>query len=58
MQREPGGQAHADGSIKSVWGYKRPCYKVGRPTKASPNQLQRQLQQDEAGWRSLWFLML
>jgi putative transposase len=34
--------------IKSVRGYKRPRYKVGRPSQVSPNQLQRQFQQDEA----------
>ena len=30
--------------IKSVRGYKRPRYKVGRPSQVSPNQLQRQFQ--------------
>jgi putative transposase len=34
--------------IKSVRGYKRPRYKVGRPSQVSPNQLQRQFQQDVA----------
>ena len=34
--------------IKSVRGYKRPRYKVGRPSQVSPNQLQRQFQQDAA----------
>ncbi|MFY9127304.1 MAG: IS3 family transposase [Limnohabitans sp.] len=34
--------------IKSVRCYKRPRYKVGRPSQVSPNQLQRQFQQDEA----------
>ncbi len=34
--------------IKSVRSYKRPRYKVGRPSQVSPNQLQRQFQQDEA----------
>ena len=34
--------------IKSVRGYKRPRYKVSRPSQVSPNQLQRQFQQDAA----------
>jgi putative transposase len=34
--------------IKSVRGYKRPRYKVGRPSQVSPNQLQRKFQQDAA----------
>ena len=34
--------------IKSVRGYKKPRYKVGRPSQVSPNQLQRQFQQDAA----------
>jgi dTDP-4-amino-4,6-dideoxygalactose transaminase len=33
--------------IKSVRGYKRPSYKVGKPALAAPNQLQRQFQHDE-----------
>ena len=33
--------------IKSVRGYKRPRYKVGRPALVAPNQLQRQFQHDE-----------
>ena len=33
--------------IKSVRGYKNPRYKVGKPSLAAPNQLQRQFQQDE-----------
>jgi putative transposase len=28
--------------IRSVRGYKRPCYKIGRPSLVAPNQLQRQ----------------
>ena len=34
--------------IKSVRGYKRPRYKVGKPALVAPNQLQRQFKQDEA----------
>jgi putative transposase len=34
--------------IKPVRGYKRPRYKVGRPSQVLPNQLQRQFQQDAA----------
>ncbi len=30
--------------IRSVRGYKRPRYKVGKPALVAPNQLQRQLQ--------------
>lgn len=33
--------------IKSVRGYKRPRYKVGKPSLVAPNQLQRQFQHDE-----------
>jgi len=33
--------------IKSVRGYKRPRYKVGKPALVAPNQLQRQFQRDE-----------
>jgi putative transposase len=33
--------------IKSVRGYKRPRYKVGKPALVAPNQLQRQFQHDE-----------
>ena len=33
--------------IKSVRGYKRPRFKVGKPALVAPNQLQRQFQQDE-----------
>lgn len=33
--------------IKSVRGYKRPRFKVGRPALVAPNQLQRQFQHDE-----------
>jgi len=33
--------------IKSVRGYKRPRYKVGKPAVVAPNQLQRQFQHDE-----------
>ena len=33
--------------IKSVHGYKRPRYKVGKPALVAPNQLQRQFQHDE-----------
>ena len=33
--------------IKSVSGYKRPRYKVGKPALVAPNQLQRQFQQNE-----------
>ena len=43
-------------NIKSVRGYKRPRYKVGRPALVSPNQLQRQFQYyepDQAGRLSL-----
>ena len=36
-------------SIRSVRGYKRPRCKVGKPSVASPNQLQRQFQQGEPG---------
>ena len=37
---------HAAG-IKSVRGYKRPRYKVGKPALVAPNQLQRQFQHNE-----------
>ena len=33
--------------IKSVRGYKRLRYKVGKPSLVAPNQLQRQFQNDE-----------
>jgi putative transposase len=33
--------------IKSVRGYERPRYKVGKPALVAPNQLQRQFQHDE-----------
>lgn len=33
--------------IKSVRGYKRPRYKVGKPAHVAPNQLERQFQHDE-----------
>jgi putative transposase len=33
--------------IKSVRGYKRPRYKVGKPAQVAPNQLERQFQHDE-----------
>ena len=33
--------------IKSVRGYKRPRYKVGKPALVAPNQLQRQFQHDK-----------
>ena len=33
--------------IKSVRGYKRPRYKLGKPAQVAPNQLERQFQQDE-----------
>jgi putative transposase len=33
--------------IKSVRGYKRPRYKVGKPAQVAPNQLQRQFQHDK-----------
>ena len=33
--------------IKSVRGYKRPRYKVGKPAQVAPNQLERQFQYDE-----------
>ena len=33
--------------IKSVRGYKRPRYKVGKPAQLAPNQLERQFQHDE-----------
>jgi hypothetical protein len=33
--------------IKSVRGYKRPRYKVGKPAQVVPNQLERQFQHDE-----------
>jgi putative transposase len=33
--------------IKSVRGYKRPRYKVGKPALVAPNQLQRQFQHNE-----------
>ena len=33
--------------IKSVRGYKRPRYKVGKPALVAPNRLQRQFQHDE-----------
>ena len=33
--------------IKSVRGYKRPRYRVGKPALVAPNQLQRQFQHDE-----------
>ncbi len=33
--------------IKSVRGYKRPRFKVGKPAQMAPNQLQRQFQHDE-----------
>jgi putative transposase len=33
--------------VKSVRGYKRPRYKVGKPSLVAPNQLQRQFQNDE-----------
>jgi len=33
--------------IKSVRGYKRPRFKVGKPALVAPNQLQRQFKQDE-----------
>ena len=36
-------------NIRSVRGYKRPRYKVGKPSVVSPNQLQRQFQQGEPG---------
>jgi putative transposase len=34
--------------IKSVRGYKRARYKVGKPSLVAPNQLQRQFHHDEA----------
>ncbi|MEN9842924.1 MAG: hypothetical protein RLZZ612_753 [Pseudomonadota bacterium] len=33
--------------IRSVRGYKRPRYKVGKPAQVAPNQLERQFQHDE-----------
>jgi putative transposase len=34
--------------IKSVSGYKRPRYKVGKPALVAPNQLQRQFQHNKS----------
>ncbi len=48
MQREPGGQAHAHGSNQVCAGLQKATFKVGRSSQVSPNQLQRQFQQDAA----------
>jgi putative transposase len=44
MQRGPGGLIMPMAQIKSMRGYKRPRYKLGRPSQVMPNQFQ----QDDA----------